>query len=161
MPKKKKGELTPKQQAFTEEYLKDLNGSKAAKRAGFSARSAKDIAFELVAKPEIKKVIQKKMDERSERTKIDADYVLTTIKDTVERCRQAEQVMAWDPLEKTMVPTGEWKFDANAVLKGCDLLGKHIKLWSDAPKVDFNINLSTMSDEELDKKIQEYESRLK
>jgi len=156
MPKKKNGELTPKQKAFTEEYLKDLNGSKAAKRAGFSARSAKDIAFELVAKPEIKKVIQKKMDERSERTKIDADYVLSTIKDTIERCRQAEPVKDADGVE-----TGEYKFDATNVLKGCDLLGKHIKLWSDAPKVDFNINLSTMSDEELDKKIQEYESRLK
>jgi len=161
MAKKKSADLPPKQQIFAEEYLKDLNGTGAAKRAGYSEKSARDIAHELMEKPEVRETIQKNMDERSKRTKIDADYVLSTIKDTVERCRQAEPVMEWDPIEKSMVPTGEYKFDATNVLKGCDMLGKHIKLWSDAPKVDLNINLTTLSDEELDKKIKEYESRLK
>lgn len=153
--------LNKKQKIFTEEYLKDLNGAAAARRAGYSEKSARDKAHRLLTESKVREEIQKNMDDRSQRVKIDADYVLSTIKDTVERCRQAEPVMEWDPIEKTMVPTGEWKFDANAVLKGCDMLGKHIKLWGDAPKVDLNINLSTVSDDELDERIKQLEARLK
>jgi phage terminase small subunit len=42
-----------KQERFCREYLIDLNGSAAAKRAGYSSRSAAAIAFELLRKPHI------------------------------------------------------------------------------------------------------------
>lgn len=158
---KAKGKLTKKQKVFAEEYQKDLNAAKAAERAGYSPDSAMNQGPRMTKMPHVREEIQKKLDERSERTKIDADYVLHTIKDTVERCRQAEPVIEWDPIEKTMVPTGEWKFDANAVLKGCDLLGKHLKLWTDQPKVDVSLNLTTLSDDQLEERIKELESKLK
>ena len=151
-----KGKLTNRQKVFTEEYVKDLNASQAAQRAGYAEVSSRSHSSELMSDPKIQAEIQKNMDARSERTKIDADYVLNTIRDTVERCRQAEPV-----LDKEGFETGEWKFDAANVLKGCDLLGKHLKLWSDAPKVDLSLNLSTLSDEQLEEKIKEYESKLK
>ena len=153
---KPKGKLTNRQKVFTEEYVKDLNASQAAQRAGYAEVSSRSHSSELMSDPKIQAEIQKNMDARSERTKIDADYVLNTIRDTVERCRQAEPV-----LDKEGFETGEWKFDAANVLKGCDLLGKHLKLWSDAPKVDLSLNLSTLSDEQLEEKIKEYESKLK
>jgi hypothetical protein len=37
-------ELTPKQQAFVEEYIVDLNGTQSAIRAGYSAKTANRIA---------------------------------------------------------------------------------------------------------------------
>jgi len=37
-----------------------------------------------------------------------------------------------------MVPTGEWKFEHRGVLKGCELLGKHLKLFTD--KVEHSID---------------------
>lgn len=153
---KPKGKLTNRQKVFTEEYVKDLNASQAAQRAGYAEVSSRSHSSDLMNDPKIQAEIQKNMDARSERTKIDADYVLNTIRDTVERCRQAEPV-----LDKEGFETGEWKFDAANVLKGCDLLGKHLKLWSDAPKVDLSLNLSTLSDEQLEEKIKEYESKLK
>ena len=153
---KPKGKLTNRQKVFTEEYVKDLNASQAAQRAGYAEVSSRSHSSELMSDPKIQAEIQKNMDARSERTKIDADYVLNTIRDTVERCRQAEPV-----LDKEGFETGVWKFDAANVLKGCDLLGKHLKLWSDAPKVDLSLNLSTLSDEQLEEKIKEYESKLK
>ena len=153
---KPKGKLTNRQKVFTEEYVKDLNASQAAQRAGYAEVSSRSHSSDLMNDPKIQAEIQKNMDARSERTKIDADYVLNTIRDIVERCRQAEPV-----LDKEGFETGEWKFDAANVLKGCDLLGKHLKLWSDAPKVDLSLNLSTLSDEQLEEKIKEYESKLK
>lgn len=42
--------LTAKQQRFTEEYLVDLNATQAARRAGYSARTAADIGRQLLRK---------------------------------------------------------------------------------------------------------------
>lgn len=157
----KKGKLTDRQKRFAEEFPIDLNAEAAAIRAGYSEKSAYSTAHDLKQVPHVREEIQKKFDERSERTGITADYVLISVKDTIERCKQAEPVMEWDPIAKEMVHTGEYKFDANAVLKGCDMLGKHLKLWSEAPKIDVNLNLGTLSDEQLEQRIKDLESKLK
>ncbi len=68
--------LTPKQQRFVEEYLLDLNGSAAARRAGFSERSANEQAVRLLANVSIQAAIAAAMAARSERTKIDQDRIV-------------------------------------------------------------------------------------
>jgi len=68
--------LTAKQQAFVSEYLVDLNGTQAAIRSGYSARTADRIAEQNLRKLDIKKAIKEAMDERSERTQLKADAVL-------------------------------------------------------------------------------------
>jgi phage terminase small subunit len=45
--------LTPKQTRFVEEYSIDHNGAAAAVRAGYSPRTARQIAHELLTKPDI------------------------------------------------------------------------------------------------------------
>ena len=56
---KAKARLTNKQKAFVQEYLIDLNASAAARRAGYSVRTANRIASENLAKPHIQAAIQK------------------------------------------------------------------------------------------------------
>lgn len=68
--------LTKKQQLFVEEYLKDLNATQAAIRAGYSAKTAYAIAEKLLRKAEIKQAIQEAMKARSDRTEITQDRVL-------------------------------------------------------------------------------------
>lgn len=68
--------LTPKQQRFCEEYLLDLNGTKAAIRAGYSQDAARAIASENLTKPDIVAEIDRLQDVRSGRTAIKADDVL-------------------------------------------------------------------------------------
>jgi len=46
--------LTPKQKAFVEEYLIDLNATQAAIRAGYSPATAGSIGSENLKKPEIR-----------------------------------------------------------------------------------------------------------
>jgi len=118
--------LTAKQQRFVAEYLIDLNATKAAIRAGYSEKTAGSVGGENLKKPEIAAAIQASMNQRTERTQVDADYVLRTIVDTIERCKQAEPVR-----DRDGEATGEYKFDAGAVLKGAELLGKHLKLFTD------------------------------
>ncbi|PZP53765.1 MAG: terminase [Agrobacterium fabrum] len=69
-------DLTKKQRRFVEEYLIDLNGAQAAIRAGYSGRNANDQAAQLLAKPAIRDAIASAMQSRSERTQVDADWVL-------------------------------------------------------------------------------------
>ncbi|AZS50407.1 terminase small subunit [Entomomonas moraniae] len=71
--------LTNKQKLFVKEYLIDLNASQAAIRAGYSKASANQIATELLGKTVVINAIQKAMDKRTERTKINADYVLNRL----------------------------------------------------------------------------------
>lgn len=69
-------ELTPKQQLFVAEYLKDLNATQAAIRAGYSAHTANEIAAENLAKPSISATIAAKRAEQLKRVEIDSDFVL-------------------------------------------------------------------------------------
>lgn len=132
--------LTPKQQRFVEEYLIDLNATQAAIRAGYSERTAEQQGSRLLSNVKVAKTINDALVSRSKRTEITADYVLSTILETVERCKQAAPV-----LDKTgkqvMVETegGElapaYTFDSKAVLRGCELLGKHLALFTDKQEI--------------------------
>ena len=68
--------MTPRQQRFVEEYLVDVNAHRAALRAGYSPRSAPQIATKLLRLPEIKAAIAQGMEARAERMRITADRVL-------------------------------------------------------------------------------------
>ena len=52
--------LTPKQERFVDEYLVDLNATAAAKRAGYSEKSASRIAIELLNKTHVSAAIQER-----------------------------------------------------------------------------------------------------
>lgn len=76
--------LTPKQEKFCQEYLKDLNATQASIRAGYSEKTAAKIGNENLRKPDIAKKLSELMSGRSERTKIDADWLLTRLADEAE-----------------------------------------------------------------------------
>ena len=71
--------LTPRQQAFVDEYLVDLNATQAAIRAGYSAKTAHEQASRLLANAKIASAVADAKKARSERTQIDADWVLSRL----------------------------------------------------------------------------------
>lgn len=68
--------LTARQQRFADEYLVDLNGKQAAIRAGYSERTAEAQASRLLSNVNLQHYIQKRKQERVERTEITQDMVL-------------------------------------------------------------------------------------
>jgi len=68
--------LTPKQEAFVQEYLVDLNATQAAIRAGYSKRTAYRTGADNLKKPQIATAIAKAKVERAKRVEITADRVL-------------------------------------------------------------------------------------
>lgn len=53
-------DLTPKQKAFADEFLKCGNATEAAKKAGYSEQSARQIGAENLTKPSISSYIQER-----------------------------------------------------------------------------------------------------
>ncbi|WP_299329736.1 terminase small subunit [uncultured Psychrobacter sp.] len=74
MSKTKK--LTPMMQLFVLEHIKDFKAGPAARRAGYSAKTADQAAYQMLKDPRIKEAIDVALKERKERLHIDADNVL-------------------------------------------------------------------------------------
>lgn len=68
--------LTPKQALFVAEYLKDLNATQAAIRAGYSEKTAYSIGNENLRKPEIAEAIQKGAGDRIKAAESTAEDVI-------------------------------------------------------------------------------------
>lgn len=122
--------LTPKQLMFVKEYMVDLNGTQAAIRAGYSKKTANEQAARLLANVSVAAAVKEEIENRMKRVDISADYVLNTIVETVERCKQEIEPI-YEGTGDNKRFTGEFRFDSTAVLKGAELLGRHLKLWTD------------------------------
>lgn len=68
--------LTPKQQRFVEEYLTDMNATAAARRAGYSERTADRIGPKLVGNSCVAEAIAAAVASRAERTELTQDWVV-------------------------------------------------------------------------------------
>lgn len=68
--------LTPKQRRFVDEYLIDLNATQAAIRAGYSEKTARQIASEYLTKPHIQAEIQKRQNRLQNKLEITQERVL-------------------------------------------------------------------------------------
>ena len=68
--------LTNKQKRFCQEYLIDLNATKAAIRAGYCKKNARQIGSENLTKLDIQQEIKRLMDARAKKTEITAEQVL-------------------------------------------------------------------------------------
>lgn len=71
--------LTEKQAQFVREYLIDLNATQAAIRAGYSEDTAQPQSSRLLSNVMVSKAIADAMAERSVRTRVTADRVLTEL----------------------------------------------------------------------------------
>lgn len=110
------GGLTEKQKRFVQEYPKDLNATQAAIRAGYSERTASAVGYENLRKPQIEKALAEAMQQRCERTKIDADYVL-------KRLVEIDQMDIADILaaDGSLLPVTLWPKVWRTTLSGMDV----------------------------------------
>ena len=135
--------LTAKQEMFCKEYLIDLNATQAAIRAGYSENTAKDIGCENLAKPNIAVKIEELMSKRSNKAQISSETVLNGILDVIDRNKEV---------------------DDKTVLKGYELLGKHLKLFTERTEnVTHNINedVTELTTEERKARIKELNEKNK
>jgi phage terminase small subunit len=71
--------MTPRQRRFVEEYLVDLNATYAARRAGYSARSASTTGYRLLQRSAVAAAVAEAQEKRAARTRVSADRVVTEL----------------------------------------------------------------------------------
>jgi len=103
--------MPPLQMAFCQEYIKDFNGSAACVRAGSTCATPERMAYQWLANPGVKAVIAHLLEERTQRMKIDQGYVIQKLVRTVEKAE----------LDNNLA----------SVLRGIELLAKHLGMFSD------------------------------
>jgi phage terminase small subunit len=68
--------LSPKQQLFISEYLKDKNGTQAAIRAGYKENTASETAYELLRKPQIMEAVDAALAKVAEKNEVTAIRII-------------------------------------------------------------------------------------
>jgi phage terminase small subunit len=140
---------------FCEEYLIDLNGRAAAVRAGYSEKTARVMAQQNLEHPAVVEHLNKLIKQRSERTQITADTVITE----TARLAFADLRKLFDE-NGGLLPVQQWPDDTAAAVasveidelfegfgenriqvghtkkvklwdkpRSLEMLGKHLKLW--------------------------------
>jgi len=122
--------LNFRQERFVQEYLVSGNGTDAARRAGYSPKTAKVQAHELLTNPNVVRAIEEGRAEIAARGWLTMEWVINGLKDVVERSLQRKPVMTFDQQERRMVQAtdedgeGVWQFDSQGANRALELLGK-------------------------------------
>lgn len=135
--------LNEKQQRFADEYLIDLNATRAAIRAGYSEKTAYSQGERLLRHAEVKSYIKEKMDERKEDTIASADEVMRYLTAVI-RGQSRSHVLARNDLGAEYIL--EKPPDEKERLKAAELMGKRHQLFTDKVKVDGNMPVMIVDD---------------
>lgn len=157
--------LTPKQIAFVNEYLVDLNATQAAIRAGYSKKTARSQGQRLLTNVDVAAAIQERQAKRSEKVEVTQEYVL-------KRMLEIDNMDAADILadDGSVLPVKEWPKVWRQFLSGYDivqmssqddvmafikkirwpdkirnleLIGKHLGMFTEKVEVDVGSNLAS------------------
>lgn len=107
--------LTDKQRQFCEEYMKDLNASKAVMRAGYNTKYPNRVGVQLLQNAKVKMAIDALLNQKKQNNDVTADYVLRKIIRIVEKAEEAD--------------------NHNASLRGLELIAKHLGMFVERKEI--------------------------
>ena len=152
---------TDMEKLFVAEYLVDFNKTQAAVRAGSKAKNPKTIGFEMYLRPHIRAAIDWHIEQRFSLAEVTSERVIRetamvafadmapifnddgSVRPFIEwpeHCRRAVAGMDIDELFEGVGDSREQvgitkKFRQWDKMKGLELLGKHLKMWTDKVEV--------------------------
>lgn len=155
--------MTDKQKRFCDEYLIDMNGAQAAIRAGYSKKTAKQIATENLSKPYLREYIDKRMAEKEAALIADQDEVMKYLTAVMRRVKAEHVVVTCTEETSSYVPDAEGKMRKQTVKKetpkiveiparlqdsnkAAELLGKAYGIYTDKVDADVDMNLNIKVD---------------
>ena len=120
--------LDDREAKFAEEYLKDLNGTQAAIRAGYKPgkdnASAAVQASRLMHDERVRAYRGALIRESVDDEVLSRESVVLKILEIYRRCMAAVPVMEWDGNAKAWKESGTWQFNARGAMKALEMLSK-------------------------------------
>ncbi len=164
--------LSAKQKKFCDEYLVDLNSTKAAERAGYSQKTAKEQASRLLTNVNVHSYLSSLKEKREKRTEISQDMIVnelakvgfTNIQDyingdlTIRDLAKipANQAAAIKSIKRTVTESDFGtkevvEFVLHDKLKSLELLGRHVGIFEkdNQQKAPVAFDASKLSDEAI------------
>ena len=163
------GKLSDKRLRFAREYVKDLNGAAAARRAGYAERTASAQASRLLKNVNVRHEIDDLLRRRRQRADISAERVVKELSRLA--FSDMREFVAFGPDGVVIRPSGELsdaaaaavsqvseqssakgrqvRFSLHDKCRAIELLGRHLNLWkndvqlaSDGPlQIQFSVNV--------------------
>lgn len=139
--------MNERQKVFVEEYMKDMNATQAAIRAGYSEKTARSQGQRLLTKVDIQNAI------RELREKIQSDNI-ATIKD-IEEFLSLSMIGKLDEEVIMTVGTGEGfsevikerrEISLKDRIKAAELLGKRYGIWTEKQELLGSLNVTIVDD---------------
>ena len=160
--------LSAKRRAFVEEYLRCWNATEAAKRAGYSERTAYTQGSRLLSNVQVMEYVKQRLSEMS----MGADEVLIRLGKQA-RAEYADYITPDGTVDLGrlqadgkghLVKGTKWDRSGNLIVEFYDaqsaltLIGRHHALFTDRMEQDVTIDVAAARDE-LDRRIAEYVER--
>ena len=131
--------LTPKMVEFVDEYMVDLNATQAVKRTSYKTTNPARHAAELMAHPLVKAEIAARLDRKSQKVEVRAEYLVNKLMEIV------EQTQTENP---------------QAALRGIELLGKTIAIWKERQEISGPNGEAIKHEQHIKESVADFTNRL-
>lgn len=150
--------MTALQEEFCRQMLVcNFVATDAYKAAGGKAKHPDRAAAQVYAVPKVKYRIEELKAQRSEKTGIDAEYVLLQAVKLHERCMQEIKPKTFRNGDPILDDNGDpvYEFNAAGAAKALELVGKHVEVQAFKERIEHsgNIEIESLTDEQLDARI--------
>lgn len=124
--------LTAKQSRFVDEYMVDMNGAAAAVRCGYSKKTSRAIAHELLTKPDIQKELQERGAALAQKLEITRADVVKNLLDVFNMSRELKNPAAMISSMSTIAKIlGYFSPEVKRVELGAGVTFAHLDQFSD------------------------------
>lgn len=114
--------MNDQHRVFADKVIELNNATEAAIAAGYSEKSARSKASQLLDREDIKAYVAARRQEISEASLVTSIWIQQRFKDISDRCMQAEPVMKL--IDGEWQESGEYQFDSSGAIKATENLGK-------------------------------------
>jgi phage terminase small subunit len=117
-------QLSEKQRRFVREWLVDMNGTRAAIRAGYSEKSAANTASRLMKDPDVQAYRNELLKAKFDELGITRHSLAVEVYEMMQKCKGGTPHMVWNSDTKTYEPDGTWEQNEKGLYKGAELLSR-------------------------------------
>lgn len=124
MADKTERRLGEKQKRFVREWLVDMNGTRAAVRAGYSEKSAANTASRLMKDAAVQSYRDELLKAKFDELGITRHSLAVEVYEMMQKCKGGTPHMVWNSDTRTYEPDGTWEQNEKGLYKGAELLSR-------------------------------------